>query len=629
MRRTQELPRTLGLHLARVSAPLAADEELQRFASLSDAALEDCLRSIMRTRIENRGETPHLEKLRRILAQTLAMASLLGRRRVLLIAKAKSRGRSLAAAAERGQCACFAKDTVSPFVPAVRFEEAIDDILTRYPVLAPGYRAVQEAYAKGHAFALAKSTSMVLTKKVQKIMADSVSQGRGLAKTRDVIAQMGDWTRSYSENVYRTNATTAYAQGVRAQAEDPDVLEICPALTFVGRNVPPSRHNHIAAVGLIAGTKDPLWKKYTPPLGYQCLLEGQRVSGRFVGGSKTRYLGPAVEIHTRQGTRLAVTGNHPVLSSRGWVPAQEVREGDHLFRHLAWGEALVTGPRNGVSPVPRIAESSWAVDDQEIPPSVEQVFESLRSQGRVGEIPRRGADPLSLDFHGEARFFQSNVEVVGTYVSLPFGEDSKAFEFREELLLVKAESLGASRHRLRSPNAVLQSFLDSADGSVGGAAVLCDCGGLPVVSHRPRPFRALCFGPGARFLPVQPEPSPDGALVHADFVSDVVRALPCFVSRNESGDVEPIHLAASAFGIVHDRVLSVRRFTWDGSVYDFETTDGWMIAEGVCIANCGHSVNPVDKWELQERGLLSKAGKVRTYYPPGFEAAGPDPGFAK
>lgn len=264
-----------------MSGVLASDVELHRLASISDIALERTLKDVLRAKLDYKDASEPLEKLQRLLAQTLAMASLLGRRRVLLAVRAKARAHghkaAFRAAADRGGCSIqFATDEISPFVPQVEFTEAVEDLLTRYPSLAPGYKAVQELYSKGHSFALAKSTNLVLTKKIQQVLQKSIAQGAGLAKTRDVIANLGGWTRAYSECIYRTGAATAYMSGVVAQMDDPDVAEVMPAMQFIGRSVPPSDVNCTAAVGLIASTKDPIWNKYAPPFHFNC---GHGLSG--------------------------------------------------------------------------------------------------------------------------------------------------------------------------------------------------------------------------------------------------------------------------------------------------------------------------------------------------------------
>jgi len=151
-----------------------------------------------------------------------------------------------------------------------QFREAVDDLLKRNPRLAVGYAAVQEKYAKGHVFAVAKSTEETLTRRVQALVASAIRDGKPPLSATRAIAELGGWTEHYSETVFATNAATAYSAGRMNQARDPDIGEAMPAFELLGRTVPPSRPNHAAAVGLIAGRDDPIWDSFMPPLGYNC-----------------------------------------------------------------------------------------------------------------------------------------------------------------------------------------------------------------------------------------------------------------------------------------------------------------------------------------------------------------------
>lgn len=263
--------------------------ELQELLAKSEQRLTDTLRSTIRAKARgDRGDVGR-ESLRRLLAQTLTLSHLMGRRRAMLELQAHLRGKFAA--------------SVSPLVPAVEFEQAVDDILTRHPKLAYGYRAVQELYAESHAFALAKSVDEILTRRVQKVIQDSIFNGEAAPRAQSIVAQLGDWTAAYAETVYRTNVATAYTAGRIAQSQDEDVREVMPAFEFIGRREPPSRRNHAAAVGLIAATDDALWGRYAPPLGYNC-THGIRLVDKYTlrrrgllnaDGSVTTYTPPGFD----------------------------------------------------------------------------------------------------------------------------------------------------------------------------------------------------------------------------------------------------------------------------------------------------------------------------------------------
>ena len=110
---------------------------------------------------------------------------------------------------------------------------------------------------------------------------------------------------------------------------------------------------------------------------WNCLLPGNVVQGRFVGGSKARYSGKAIEVMTASGLSVRVTANHPILTEKGFIPAQCVKEGNHLIRY--------------VSEINRFPDN-----EQNAPATVEDVFCALAKF--PGIIPIR---PAVFEFHGD------------------------------------------------------------------------------------------------------------------------------------------------------------------------------------------------------------------------------------
>ena len=175
-------------------------------------------------------------------------------------------------------------------LPRVPFTEAIADALAREPRLATSATEVAQAYSESHVFALARSSELHLTKRVQSAVATAIQEGQsvgeGVASIRKIAraagADMDRFTRSYAETVFRTNVSTAYTAGRFREMANPAVAFAIGALKFVGpTSTPPqgdTRPNHAAAVGLIAAADDPVWRTMRPPLGYNC-----RHSVTFVG----------------------------------------------------------------------------------------------------------------------------------------------------------------------------------------------------------------------------------------------------------------------------------------------------------------------------------------------------------
>lgn len=224
---------------------------------------EELARSALQRDAERRARA--FERLQRRFTALLTFANLLARRRVLLQVDTGVFG--------------FAAGEVPPWTRAdFKPEEAIRDLVSREPRLAKTAEEVAELYRKEHAFALAWSAEKEITKRVQKEVARALREGKPEPSAVTAIRAIGDWTRAYANTVYRTNVVTAFEAGNQRQAEEPEVAAVAPAFRFTATLDADVRPNHAAAHGLIAGVNDPVWGRFSPPLGYNCRCSRNLVS---------------------------------------------------------------------------------------------------------------------------------------------------------------------------------------------------------------------------------------------------------------------------------------------------------------------------------------------------------------
>ena len=122
---------------------------------------------------------------------------------------------------------------------------------------------------------------------------------------------------------------------------------------------------------------------------------------------RSRYNGPAYRITTRSGRSFTVSPNHPVLTGRGWLPAQGVCEGDEMVR-TGFGEA--TGPAANV-------------ELDHMPSGTAEMFDALATRGVLSRVAVAGDD-----LHGDAVWCEREVDVVVPHdgllveVDAPFAE---------------------------------------------------------------------------------------------------------------------------------------------------------------------------------------------------------------
>jgi SPP1 gp7 family putative phage head morphogenesis protein len=255
-------------------------DELQELSHRSTRLFVLAMNRLARAKfLEDPGEhEAALKGLATLLAETMTLADLYGRRRLLLEVEA------VAGRQPKNLPPHLFKST--PIVPEVPFLEAVHDLITRHPELidptldVPRWRQVADMYHTRHAFAMALSADMRITERVQKAMAKGLMAGRGRGAIEEAIEAIGDFTRAYADTVYRTNLNTAFTAGRFAQAQTEAVAHVVGGFEYVAIRDSDARHNHLAAHGLIASQFDRIWEKVAPPNGYNCRC-GLRMVDRF------------------------------------------------------------------------------------------------------------------------------------------------------------------------------------------------------------------------------------------------------------------------------------------------------------------------------------------------------------
>lgn len=250
--------------------------------------------------MEREGTGPALAALAGYLTDLLAMGDLLGRRRVLLVAR--NRGASTAlvggggpeAPADVGALFLPPAPPAAPppslpaappgplwpgggrGVPKVDFPEAVGNLTLREPRLlatVPGDGPVAVRMGRLYAqdgFSLARSADVEVIAKVQSVLGRSMKGVTTASEATEAIAEMGDWSRAYANTVFRTNLSTAYTAGTFEQMKDPAVLEVIGALELHDVGDSDTRPSHHEMSGTLAPANHPIWNLRSPPLDYNC-----------------------------------------------------------------------------------------------------------------------------------------------------------------------------------------------------------------------------------------------------------------------------------------------------------------------------------------------------------------------
>lgn len=422
--------------------------------------------------------------------------------------------------------------------------------------------------------------------------------------------------------ITRTEGLRSYREAQRQRWQESDAV---PAYR---RTAAQNANTCIACIAM-DGAIMPIDEPLDDHVNGRCLTPGTLVSGPVPEAFVSRhYRGDVVFIRTARGKELTVTPNHPILTSRGWVAAELINEGDDVVCDSGLQRAAC-----GICP-----------DEYQVPTPVENIARTLRMD-RFGSMPT-----AAEDFHGDGR--GSDVHVISTnrllgYCSeTTFSEpfNNKPFGFRDMVLalLVSLRYLTAVLFTMcAAPN----SFLGNSNAAkmLFLRRVLCQQAvrlgltsllnaGFAEANADSRSRDAISFGERRhRFT---------GKIASSDFVdvdaeigdtglSNVLDAqsLALGSAAKQSAPLEFIRKAlcssvpagsAGLYGlasnVVFDRVLEVNRRTgWSGQVYNLQTQTGWYIANSIITHNCsmvpvfvidGEIVSP---WRGQDaRGWLAK-----------------------
>lgn len=432
-------------------------------------------------------------------------------------------------------------------------------------------------------------------------------QAAGRVDAEGVIAK--GLTPYRLKTIYQTNMQSAYMAGRYAQMIEQ--AEERPYWQYVAILDSKTRPAHRALNGKVFRYDDAGWGAFYPPNGFNCFLPGTQIRGKALLGLKAFYSGPAVEITTAKGHRLAVTVNHPVLTARGWLDAGSLTEGDHLVCDLGRVDAA-----------PLIV-----VDHQQPPVLAEDLFETI-----AGEV-LGVAEVAPADLHGDAQFVQGEVHVAVRNTALADEQQAAPAQLIAQRLLGRADvvagvqTLGAEGPALGgSVGAERVGLENAADVGIARAE---HGGDLAARQQRVLVERAnALFEVGvavARGLPGLAELTLDErrALLEAGpFEALGITLAAQLDATNLEDAAQRVAAVAEVFGqlveagagaVGRDQVIGVRHFNWTGHVYDFQTDSGLLFADGILVHNCRCRVRNFSQSDIERRKipLSSTEGKLR------------------
>lgn len=405
------------------------------------------------------------------------------------------------------------------------------------------------------------------TKKARAVVREVLSEGIEEGDANREIAnrlqeKFTDLSQSRADTIARTEVTIASTRGSLEAAKSLEIPGLKKEWVSIDDsrsrgNEPkwnPDHPNHVD----MNGVRENVDEKFTVPPDasmdgpgdpaagadqvINCILPGQLVSGYFVAGIKSKYVGPVFEFQTKSGQVLTVTANHPIATEQGLVPACEVREGNNFIA-------------NSGKVGPGTLSDNYVKNK---PALIENVFHALHIHGNALRT-----NLLANDLHGDARFVESDVDIVASdgellnWIKSRFDKVGKDF-----VLMQKNRTLEALSRKGSFESFNVRDFSSSA--SPPG------CFQLPLNERGAfldsLPFDGLSFGLSPEMDTFLMKLSLNSSTINTKFFGDLVNRSPRLVE--------------------FDPVIKVRDFNYSGHVYDLQSNTGLMQVGRIVTSNC-------------------------------------------
>ena len=199
---------------------------------------------------------------------------------------------------------------------------------------ARGYEGLTRAWADEAASRI-KIIAEDYRSRVSALIEKGYTEGWGTERIAKAIEAIGAATENRSRLWARDQIATINAQATERAQSKAGVTHYMWSTSRdeAVRDEQEPGQNHVEREGVIyAWDSPPRENRYDghPGEPINCFPGGVRVSASGVCKVYRRhYEGPLVRLYTKRGS-FEVTPNHPVMTSRGWLPAGDIKPGDHL-----------------------------------------------------------------------------------------------------------------------------------------------------------------------------------------------------------------------------------------------------------------------------------------------------------
>jgi len=434
----------------------------------------------------------------------------------------------------------------------------------------------------------------------------AVAAGGDLRDLTDTLKEIYGKTHARAAFIARDQNSKANAQITRTWQQDMGIDQAIWVHSHAGKK---PRESHVAAgreklvynvaKGAYLETNGGKWDWTWPGHSINCLPAHSKIE--FTGSCKKlfrrRYAGKLHKLVTGSNEIIEATPNHPILTTRGWIPIKDVDLGDYVVK--ASDKSV----------------NSLNLNNQHNVPAISELFEAFGIVFGIGKIA--GISLAENEFHGDAT--DGEVDIIDTASFLPNEVDIAELEQFFELFFALSNEvlIRADVHAGSAFEFALKTVFGSTFGDVSGISsffsILWRCsGGTDEISLRTiAELNALFFQAAADNISAYAVFFGDGKLAKSAniFAGDnfIRKFYNVFIAANTTSprdsDASIFSVSADSLHIVpnggrsilkgvsvgdyeFDRVIDLKRRDFSGHVYNIENEKNWYLSSKIITHNC-------------------------------------------
>lgn len=443
-----------------------------------------------------------------------------------------------------------------------------------YVTLGKDYGDAAEAFRQALADGIARGQGVIQ-------LADGLNDAIAMGLDRSMLIAQTEMARAYRSGTVEQYRESGVVTGYRRLAKKETACLACLVLDGEYYELAEDMEDH--------------------PRGYAELPDNLIITDDPITLETFRYNGDIVVISTASGKFLTVTKQHPVLTDRGWVAAEFVKEGDNVFS---------------------CAGSDWAATcpDKNHVPTFAKDLASTYDMVRLGRVP---VSSKYLYRNGE----NSEIDIVFINRQLWEGYDPSVQQKVSEFYFGMRRIGSGPFNPFRSLNKKLTAFTDTAKRVLG----VLDHGSFIRLAHVGS-LQSDGFGYSPALDPIANKKFADRTPIHQEYLGEFIFGSSPFVGINDRECLQfgkddlpriangvfrshnmvsfgftpeqPLSLedirqallrsvpagssrmSAIASNVIHDRVINIEIRRFVGHVYNLQNKPRWYLSNGIISHNC-------------------------------------------